>query len=76
MYYLLHPLVWLVSCMPFKVLYLISDFLYVLVYKVIKYRYAVIDDNLRKSFPEKPEVEIKEIIRQYYAFSVIILWKP
>ena len=68
MYYLLYPLVWLVSCMPFKVLYLISDFLYVLVYKVIKYRYAVIDDNLRKSFPEKPEVEIKEIIRQYYAF--------
>lgn len=68
MYYLLYPLVWLVSCMPFKVLYLISDFLYVLVYKVIKYRYAVIDDNLRKSFPEKSEVEIKEIIRQYYAF--------
>ena len=54
MYYLLYPLVWLVSCMPFKVLYLISDFLYVLVFKVIKYRFAVIDDNLRKSFPEKP----------------------
>lgn len=61
MYYLLYPLVWLVSCMPFKVLYLISDFLYVLVYKVIKYRYAVIDDNLRKSFPENQRWKLKKL---------------
>lgn len=68
MYYLLYLLVWLLSRLPFCILYLISDGLYILAYKVVRYRKTVVYDNLIKSFPEKTEEEIAVIARQYYAF--------
>lgn len=68
LYYVLYPIVWLLSLLPFRVLYLFSDLLYVLMYRVIKYRRSVIYDNLRKSFPDKTEAEINQVAREYYAF--------
>tara|TARA_B110000305_G_scaffold39739_1_gene40875 strand:- start:325 stop:1182 length:858 start_codon:yes stop_codon:yes gene_type:complete len=47
-------------------LYLVSDVLYLIVGKLIKYRKPLITKNLKNSFPEKNENEIKNIQRFFY----------
>lgn len=54
------------AILPMKVLYLLSDILYVLVYKIARYRVKVTRGNLKASFPEKPEKEILELERRFY----------
>ncbi len=54
------------SYLPFRVLYFISDILYVLAYYIVGYRKQVVRDNLSKSFPEKTLSEIKKIEKQFY----------
>lgn len=56
----------LISRLPFGALYLISDFLRLLLYRVFGYRRAVVMDNLTKSFPEKSLKELRLIERRFY----------
>lgn len=56
----------LLSWLPFRVLYILSDFMYLIVRYAIKYRYKVITDNLKNSFPEKTEIEIDQIRTRFY----------
>ena len=59
-------LVKLVSHLPFFVLYLISDFLYLLGYYVVRYRRKLVSRNLRNAFPELSEGTRNEIERAFY----------
>ncbi len=52
--------------MPFWMLYGISNFFYLIVFHLIGYRKKVVVENLRKSFPEKSEKEIKQITKDFY----------
>ncbi|MBO5001804.1 MAG: lysophospholipid acyltransferase family protein [Prevotella sp.] len=54
------------SLLPFKVLYLFSDIIFLFVYHVIRYRRKVVDRNLSTSFPEKSDAEIAVIRRGFY----------
>lgn len=47
-------------------MYIFSDFLFVLLYYVFPYRKNVVLQNLRQSFPEKTEKELREIQRKFY----------
>ncbi|MDR2037461.1 MAG: lysophospholipid acyltransferase family protein [Bacteroidales bacterium] len=67
-YYIFYGFIWLISFLPLRVLYVISDFLYLIVCYVIRYRRSVIFENLRNSFPEKTEKERKKIAHQFYRF--------
>src|SRR3989344_2786043 len=60
------PLIYLVSIMPFWILYGISDILFVLVYYIFGYRKKVVMMNLQNSFPEKSVKELKLIERKFY----------
>lgn len=51
----------LFAFMPYWLLYIFSDILYFILYKVLKYRLAVVRDNLQKCFPEKSSEELKKI---------------
>ncbi len=55
------------SYLPFWVIYGLSDFFYIIVYHAVGYRKKVIFNNLRNSFPEKDEHEIKAIARKFYS---------
>jgi len=57
---------WLIALLPFWLLYLKSDFLFLILYHVVRYRRKVSFENLHNSFPEKTEKEIKQIARKYY----------
>ena len=50
-YYLLYGLVYALSLLPFWLLYLISDALFLLVYHVVRYRRKIVWKNLTTSFP-------------------------
>ena len=63
LYYILLGVWCLFSLLPLRIHYIISDFLFWLLYKVIGYRRRVVWKNLSASFPEKSEAELKEIER-------------
>lgn len=65
-YIIVYPFLWLVSILPFKLLYLFSDFLYALVYYLVGYRKKIVLENLRLVFPEKSEDERKRITKKFY----------
>jgi KDO2-lipid IV(A) lauroyltransferase len=56
----------LLSYLPLSVLYVFSDFIYLIARYVIRYRKKVIDDNLRFAFPEKSDAERKKIRNRFY----------
>jgi KDO2-lipid IV(A) lauroyltransferase len=66
MYYLVFALLYLVSLLPLRVLYVISDMAFVLVYYVFGYRKQVVMENLAIAFPEKTGAERKAIARKFY----------
>ncbi len=68
LYYLFYAGWYLLSLLPFWLLYLISDGLYYLLYHVVRYRRRVVRKNLVNSFPEKSEAEIVRIEKEFYAF--------
>ena len=65
-YYMLYAFVYTLSLLPFRVLYLLSDGLFILVYHVIRYRRKVVWRNLTTSFTEKSPQELRQIERQFY----------
>ena len=65
-YYIALPFIYSIALLPFPLLYLLSDGLYLVLYKLIGYRTAVVRTNLRKSFPEKTEAELRTIERTFY----------
>lgn len=52
--------------MPFWVLRIKSSFFYLILYYVIGYRKNVVLNNLKNSFPEKSNQEIKKISKEFY----------
>lgn len=69
---ILYPIVYgfcyMISLLPLRVLYCISDVLYLLLYKLIGYRRRVVRNNLSTAFPEKDEKERRTIEKKFYHF--------
>lgn len=55
-----------VSFLPLNVLYLFTDFFYLLLISIVPYRRKVIRENVARSFPNKSLKERKKIERRYY----------
>ena len=65
-YYLALPFLYGISLLPFPLLYLLSDGVFLLLFHVIGYRRDVVRTNLRNSFPEKSAAELDRIERDFY----------
>ncbi len=63
---LLYPILWLISILPFRLLYLFSDGIYVLVYYVIGYRKKVVRDNIAMALPHLSVAERLQIEKKFY----------
>ena len=55
-----------ISILPLPILYVLTDFFYLLIITIIPYRKSVIEGNLKRSFLDKSEKELKRIKRLYY----------
>ena len=67
-YYLALPFIYLISYLPFRVLYILSDVMFLLIYRVFGYRKTVVTANLKRSFPDKSIEEIRDIRRNFYRY--------
>ena len=56
----------LLSYLPLSIHYLFADFLFFLAYFVVKYRRDVVWKNLINSFPNKSEVDLRQIEKKFY----------
>lgn len=72
-YYLSLPFVYLLSALPFPLLYLLSDGLYFILYHVTGHRKKVVFTNLKNSFPEKTTAELIIIQKRFYRYFCDLL---
>ena len=63
---LIYPLLWFISILPFRLLYAVSDLLFVVLYHIAGYRKKTVIENLKLVFPEKTEAERKRITKRFY----------
>ncbi|MGU3375601.1 lysophospholipid acyltransferase family protein [Chryseobacterium sp. M5A1_1a] len=59
-------ILYFISKLPLRILYIFSDVMFFLNYYLVGYRKTVITQNLRNSFPEKSEEEIRKIRKEFY----------
>lgn len=59
---------YLLSLLPLWILYILSDFLFLIIYYVAGYRRKVVQLNLQNAFPEKTEKERRSIERKFYRY--------
>ncbi len=59
-------ILYFISKLPLRILYIFSDVMFFLNYYLVGYRKKVITQNLRNSFPDKSEDEIRQIRKKFY----------
>lgn len=67
-YHILFFLLYLLSLLPMRLLYLLSDCLFFPLFYLVKYRRKVVEKQLDECFPEKSMQERRAIERQFYHF--------
>lgn len=65
-YILTYPFLWILSMLPFRILYLLSDCLYFLIYSVFGYRKKVVRDNLALTLPHLSDEDRLVIEKKSY----------
>jgi len=65
-FYIFYSINWIITLLPLRVLYLFSDLFFLFVYYFPGYRKKVVAENLRNSFPEKSEEELRIIAKKFY----------
>lgn len=65
-FWLIYPFLLLISFLPFRLFYLFSDLVFILVYYILNYRKKTVLENLKLVFPEKSIQELKNIRKKFY----------
>ena len=63
---LVYPIIWLISILPFRLLYIFSDCVCFLVYNVFGYRKKVVRENIAMALPHLSEHERFNIEKKFY----------
>ena len=75
LYRLLSFFLKLLSRIPFRAMYVLSDGLFYIVYYVARYRRGIVRKNLVGCFPGKSEQEIKQIEKKFYRFFTDLIFE-
>lgn len=62
------PLIWIVSILPFRALYALSDLAFLIIYYVVRYRRKTVASNISKSIPHLSQKERFEIEKKFYHY--------
>ncbi|MBW4361819.1 lysophospholipid acyltransferase family protein [Flavobacterium taihuense] len=65
-YLLIYPILWCISMLPFPLLYLFSDFVYIITYRLIGYRVKTVRANLALALPHLSDKERLVIEKKFY----------
>lgn len=63
---MVYGILYVLSLLPMRIQYVLSDGLYLIIYRLAGYRRKTVRGNLTSSFPEKDEKEIRKIEREFY----------
>ncbi len=66
LFLLVYPFLRILSCLPMRLLYLMSDFTFLIVFYIVDYRKKVVFNNIQLAFPEKSEYEIRGITKKFF----------
>lgn len=66
-YIFIYTILKLLSLLPMHMLYVISDFLYVIVFRLVKYRVKVVDNNIQMALPSIKKDQRQQIVKTFYA---------
>lgn len=72
---IVYPLIWILSILPMKLLYVISDFFRFIIFNIIGYRKKVVINNLRLAFPNKNEKEINTLCKKFFKHFVDLIFE-
>ncbi len=67
-FYLAVAILYPMSLLPYRVLYVISDLFFIVIYYFIGYRREVVRINLEHAFPDKSSSERKALEKRYYKY--------
>nr|WP_297167171.1 lysophospholipid acyltransferase family protein [uncultured Dysgonomonas sp.] len=65
-YNIIYAVLYIHALLPLRVLYILSDLLYIPVYYIVRYRRKVVKENLKNSFPDKNDKELLKLERDFY----------
>lgn len=65
-YKIVYGIFYAISLLPYRALYCIADFFYIIIYYIVGYRKKVVRRNISTSLPEKTGDELKAIERGFY----------
>jgi len=68
MYTVFYIFIWLLAWLPLRILYVFSDFFYLIIYYIVGYRKKIARKNIEKSFPEKSKKELRRIERRFFRY--------
>jgi len=63
---ILYPFIKIISILPFRLVYILSDFLYIILYKILKYRVELVRGNIGLAFPEYSSTKRLTIESEFY----------
>ncbi|MFA8300382.1 MAG: lysophospholipid acyltransferase family protein [Hyphomicrobiales bacterium] len=63
---LIRLLFYLISLLPFFLLHVLSEFMYILTYYIIGYRKKIVKENIKNSFPDIPKSLHLILVKSYY----------
>ena len=63
---LLYPFLWFISILPFRLMYMFADFVYVLIYYIIGYRRKIVRQNIQLALPHLTKKEQLNIEKKSY----------
>ncbi len=64
LFYLCYPIILLISILPFRILYILSDVVYFFLFYILKYRRKVIVGNIKIAFPDYSDHQVMEIAKK------------
>jgi KDO2-lipid IV(A) lauroyltransferase len=66
LYVLIYPILWCIAMLPFRIIYLFSDFIFLIVYYVIGYRKKTVRENLALALPHLTEKERRSVEKKFF----------
>ena len=65
-YFIALPFLYLLSVLPFGILYFFANIFFFFTYRIIKYRVSIVRKNIRNVYPEKSDLEIERLVTDFY----------
>ncbi len=72
---IVYPIIWLISRLPMRFLYIFSDFFFFILYYIVGYRKKVVQSNIQTAFPSKNQSEINKISKKFFKHFIDLIFE-